>query len=123
MLPLGPGQLACRLAGLPEKDRRQTLLDVVRRQAALVLAHPHPETLETRRGLLELGFDSLTAVELRNRLSKVSGLRLPSTVLFDHPTLSALTDHLGGRLVPDEAEAPTGVLADLDRIEAALAAL
>ncbi|MFF9351723.1 type I polyketide synthase [Streptomyces sp. NPDC014734] len=121
--PLGPGQLAERLAGMPEKERRETLLDLVRRQAALVLAHPSPESLETRRGLLEIGFDSLTAVELRNRLSRITGLRLPSTVLFDHPTVSALADHLGSRLAPDGTQAPTGVLADLDRIEAALAAL
>ncbi|MFJ9854801.1 SDR family NAD(P)-dependent oxidoreductase, partial [Streptomyces sp. NPDC101150] len=120
---LGPDQLAEQLAGMAEKERRDALLDVVRRQAALVLAHPSPETLETRRGLLEIGFDSLTAVELRNRLSKITGLRLPSTVLFDHPTVSALADHLGSRLAPEGTQAPTGVLADLDRIEAALAAL
>ncbi|WP_190143942.1 type I polyketide synthase, partial [Streptomyces glebosus] len=120
---IGPDQLAGQLAGMPEKDRREALLDAVRRQAALVLAHPRPETLETRRGLLELGFDSLTAVELRNRLSKITGLRLPSTVLFDHPTVSALADYLGSRLAVDATQAPTGVLADLDRIESALAAL
>ena len=118
-----PIQLRTRLAALPSAERGKTLLDLVRGQAAAVLAQPDPAALEARRGLLELGFDSLTAVELRNRLSQVTGLRLPSTLLFDHPTLAALTEHLDSQLVA----APTGraqeVLAELDRLESALTAL
>jgi acyl transferase domain-containing protein/NADP-dependent 3-hydroxy acid dehydrogenase YdfG/aryl carrier-like protein len=121
--PAQPVQLREKLATLQPDERGRTLLDLVRGQAAAVLAQPDPTALETRRGLLELGFDSLTAVELRNRLSHVTGLRLPSTLLFDHPTLAALTEHLDEQLVA----APTGraqeVLAELDRLESVLTAL
>jgi malonyl CoA-acyl carrier protein transacylase len=122
-VPGGPEQLAGKLAGLSAKERRQALLDLVRRQVAAVLAHSDPDALETRRGLLDLGFDSLTAVELRNRLARATGLRLPSTLLFDHPTITALADHLGTRLDSAREDAPDPVLAGLDRLELALAGL
>ncbi|MFF9587413.1 SDR family NAD(P)-dependent oxidoreductase [Streptomyces achromogenes] len=117
--PDGPG----RLAGLSAKERRQALLDLVRHHVAAVLAHPDPDALEIRRGLLDLGFDSLTAVELRNRLAQATGLRLPSTLLFDHPTITALADHLGTRLDSAREDAPDPVLAGLDSLELALAGL
>ncbi|MEU5209035.1 type I polyketide synthase [Streptomyces sp. NPDC020742] len=93
------------LAALPEADRRTALLDAVLGQSALVLGHPSAAAVDPERGFLEQGFDSLTAVELRNRLTTVTGTRLPATVLFDHPDPAALADHLLGRLAAESAAA------------------
>ena len=86
--------LARRLADTPEPEREGVVLGLVRAQVATVLGHANPDTIDTRRAFKELGFDSLTAVELRNRLSTHTGLRLPATLLFDHPTTSAVVAHL-----------------------------
>ena len=111
--------LARRLAGLEAEGQQQLLLDFVREQVGTVLAHPAPRTIDIQRGLLDLGFDSLTAVELRNRLNTTTGLRLPSTLVFDHPTTQAVAEYLRGELVGEEADP---VQAALDALEAALAA-
>ncbi|MFJ5105327.1 SDR family NAD(P)-dependent oxidoreductase, partial [Streptomyces sp. NPDC088554] len=89
-----------RLAALPGERRRSVLLGLVRGQVAAVLGHTTPGLVDTERSFREMGFDSLTAVELRNRLNTATGLRLPATLVFDHPRLDALADHVGAALLP-----------------------
>ncbi|WP_189788785.1 type I polyketide synthase, partial [Streptomyces capitiformicae] len=88
------GRLRTRLAPLGAAERRQLLLKTVRGSAAAALGHPTPETIQPTRAFQDCGFDSLTAVELRNLLAAETGLALPTTLVFDHPTPVALADHL-----------------------------
>ncbi|MFJ2264540.1 type I polyketide synthase, partial [Streptomyces sp. NPDC087844] len=92
--PNATTSLRDRLAGLPEAERDRALLAVVREQIATVLAHPDPDTLDLTRPFLDLGVDSLTALELRNRLNTATDLTLPATLVFDHPTPQALARFL-----------------------------
>ncbi|MEO6086400.1 MAG: type I polyketide synthase [Umezawaea sp.] len=92
--------LALRLAGMSDAERARTVLRLVRTHAAAALGYDTPDAIEPKRGFLQSGFDSLTAIDLRNRLTAVSGLRLPATLVFDHPSPVALADHLVASLVP-----------------------
>ncbi|MFE0553683.1 type I polyketide synthase [Streptomyces pilosus] len=85
----GPS-LAQRLAGLPDEDREQAVVDLVRTHVAAVLGHHGAEAVAPDRSFLEMGFDSLGAVELRNRLKSAAGVPMPATIVFDHPSARAL---------------------------------
>ncbi|GGR76025.1 type I polyketide synthase [Streptomyces eurythermus] len=113
-----------RLARVGGDERERLLLDAVRETIAAVLGHDGIQRIQPDRALSDLGFDSLAAVELRNRLALSSGVRLSPGLVFDHPTAAAIAAHLAERLVlPDTERQPVGsVTAELDRLEAALAA-
>ncbi|GAA3287276.1 hypothetical protein GCM10020218_050560 [Dactylosporangium vinaceum] len=116
--------LRARLAGLSPADQEALLLGVVREQAAAVLGHAEAGTVGADRAFRDLGFDSLTAVEFRNGLAARTGLAVPATAVFDYPTPADLAAHLleavGGGV---RADAGVPVLAELDKLEAAISGI
>ena len=100
-----------RLAGMAPADQDRTVQELVNTNVAIVLGHTSPDAIAPHRAFTELGFDSLTAVELRNHLNTATGLRLPATLVFDYPTPGALAKHLRDELVGAEVvvEAPVAV--------------
>ncbi|QKW11206.1 SDR family NAD(P)-dependent oxidoreductase [Streptomyces sp. NA04227] len=120
-----PGRAAAlleRLATLAPEDRGAAVLELVRGQVALVLGHTAPGNVAPQRPFQELGFDSLTAVELRNRLGAATGLTLPTTLVFDHPTPAALTEYVEAELMSRLGSPADAVLNRLDDWAAHLAA-
>ncbi|MFI6118017.1 type I polyketide synthase, partial [Kitasatospora sp. NPDC051164] len=113
--------LAARLAGRDPAEQERLLLDLVRSHVSAVLGYSSAELIGAGQAFRELGFDSLTAVELRNRLGAAVGLRLSATLVFDYPTPALLAEHLREEIAP--APPAPQLLAELERLESALAAL
>jgi NAD(P)-dependent dehydrogenase (short-subunit alcohol dehydrogenase family)/acyl carrier protein len=105
-----------RLAGLAEEERARAVLHLVLAEVARVLGHGQPDEVDARQPFLDLGFTSLTAVELRNELSALTGLRLPATLVFEFPTPVALARHLiselAGKPLVSEAATPLPPVSD-----------
>nr|URG42893.1 PieA1 [Streptomyces conglobatus] len=99
-----------RLTGQAAPEQERILLELTRGHLAAVLGHATPEAIAPDRGLLDLGLDSLTALEFRNRLGTAIGRRLSPTLIFDHPTPTAVAGHLRQQLVPETTAetAPAG---------------
>ena len=114
--------LAARLAVLSTEDQSAALLEILRSQTALVLGLPGPEVIDARRTFRELGFTSLTALELRNRLNVSTGLQLPATMIFDYPTSDSLAEYLRAAVVGTGSD-ETPALRVLDRLESLVTAL
>nr|MDT0663506.1 beta-ketoacyl reductase [Micromonospora sp. DSM 115978] len=113
-----PADLARTLAGLPAAEQHRTILTLVSSHAATVLGHHDAAKVRPDTPFKELGFDSLSAVELRNRLSAATGLRLPAAMVFDYPHPAVLADHLLRQLAPAQDLGVTAYSADsvLDQI-------
>jgi acyl transferase domain-containing protein len=113
-------ELVRKLATLTPMEQDRLLLDVVRARVAAVLGHSGIDAVQPNRAFGELGFDSLSAVELRNTLGAATGLALPATLIFDYPTSTALVGFLRAQLELDE-QATVPVLDELGQLESAAA--
>ncbi len=107
-LPIG-GELARQLAGMGRDEQERMLAELIRAQAAEVLGYSSAAAVTADRAFTDLGFDSLTSLDMRQRMSIGTGLRLPSTLLFDYPTPVVLARYLRGELLGDLAAATPAV--------------
>ncbi|EST35139.1 hypothetical protein N566_17840, partial [Streptomycetaceae bacterium MP113-05] len=115
--------LVARLSALPEAEQNAELLEFVGGHVAEVLGQSDATQIEPDRGFQELGFDSLTAMELRNRLQKATGVRLPATLAFDFPDTASVAAHLRSLLDLDSTGRTRALLGELDRLAESLSSL
>jgi acyl transferase domain-containing protein/acyl carrier protein len=118
--------LAAKLAALPEAERERYLLEVVRSEVAAVLGHPSGAAVDPDKAFKDMGFDSLAAVELRNRLNAVTGVNLPVTAVFDYPNPARLAESLLSKLQPAMGDGKAGektIEAEFERLGSLLSEL
>ncbi|MFR9800453.1 type I polyketide synthase [Streptomyces sp. MS06] len=115
--------LAARLAEMPGAEASRVVHELVRSHVAALLGYDDPLTLDTRRAFDDLGFDSVSAVDLRGRLATATGRKLPSTMIFDYANPAALSDFLLGELLPAPSSPEPSTLEQLERMETALTGL
>jgi NAD(P)-dependent dehydrogenase (short-subunit alcohol dehydrogenase family)/acyl carrier protein len=113
----GESSLSHRLAHVPEAERGALMLELVQKHVADVLGYDSPLKIDPEDKFKDLGFDSLVAVEMRNLLEHVTGLRLPATLAFDYPTPSSLAEYLLENVVVEGDQSPASADAELDRLE------
>ncbi|MFD7618096.1 type I polyketide synthase, partial [Streptomyces sp. NPDC059802] len=113
-------ELRQRLAVLPEEEQEAELVELIRQQAASVLGYASVGDIEAGRAFREMGFDSLMAVELRNRLTRATGLRLPAGFVFDYPNAASAARLLRQDIFRDGAASGDSLLTELDKLEASL---
>ncbi|WP_280454478.1 type I polyketide synthase [Nocardia brasiliensis] len=111
----GATQLVQRLAGHPTVEQETIVLGMIRSLAASILGHDSPAAIEQDQTFKSLGFDSLGAVEFRNRLKAATGMKLRTAVLFDYPTPEVLARHICDAIAPAD-DAPARVLAEIDAL-------
>ncbi len=118
-LPIG-GELARQLAGMGRDEQERMLAELIQAQAAEVLGYSSAAAVTADRAFTDLGFDSLTSLDMRQRLSIGTGLRLPSTLLFDYPTPVVLARYLQAEMTHGESATATPVFTELDQLESSL---
>jgi acyl carrier protein len=111
------------MAALPENERVPAVLALARTHVAAALRYDNADAVEPDRAFKDLGFDSILAVDLRNRLRTATGLRLPATLVFDYPTPNTLAAYLLSQILPEDSAAGNPALEHVDRLDAALSAL
>jgi acyl carrier protein len=118
---LADGELTRQLAGMPRARQIHILMDLIQAVAAAVLGHAGA-AIGADQVFSDLGFDSLTSLELRQQVGAATGLRLPATLLFDHPTPAVLAEYLWTEAFGQDADY-VPILEELDRLEARLSSM
>lgn len=108
-------KLVASLIGKSETEQERLILEIIRAHGAAVLGHDSPEAVGVDQPFMDLGFDSLSAVEFRNRLKSSTGAKLPTTVVFDYPTPGALAGYLRQQIAPAD-DRPARIVAQIDAL-------